>query len=83
MSILDKALQPYEAGARQDAKLTATKNKGEDRYRFTLVCDRKDGSFSTWTTRNRNFIALLRKQFLLWRSFSPSERSKYIKGKKG
>jgi len=79
--ILDVALEPYEAGVRQDAKLMAIKNKGEDRYRFTIICDRREGSFSIWTTRNRSFIDLLRKQFLLWRSLAPSERSRYVKEK--
>ncbi|RLG79365.1 MAG: hypothetical protein DRO13_06115 [Thermoprotei archaeon] len=71
-------LQPLEAGVVQDVFLRAIWSESESRYTFTLYLKLLAGRREVWISRNREFIDAIRKQLLLWRSLTPSERGSYI-----
>jgi hypothetical protein len=73
------ALAPYDANITQLFTLKAIPVK--DQYTFSVILKQLTGieSKTAWISSNYNFIDSIRKQFLIWRSFSDSEKEKYIK----
>ena len=73
------ALAPYEANITQLFILRASPAKG-DHYTISIILKQLTGiqSRTAWISSNYNFIDSIRKQFLIWRSFSDSEKRRYM-----
>lgn len=72
------ALAPFEANITQLFSLVAIPIDNE-KYTFKVLLKQLTGikSKKAWISSNYSFIDSLRKQFLIWRSFSESEKKKY------
>ncbi|MCS7119832.1 MAG: M28 family peptidase [Nitrososphaerota archaeon] len=73
----EATLVPYELGIIQDTRISDVKEKDVGRHMIRIDMRRTAGPKGSWVTFGREFIDLLRKQILLWRSFSDEERRKY------
>jgi len=68
---------PWEAAIHQYAHIVTGYNPEEKRWLFQLNLERISGSRGIWEKTNRKFIDGLRKQFLIWRALTPSEKGEY------
>jgi len=75
----DSTLAPYELGITQETRIIDVKEKDAagGRHSFQIYLMRKAGPKGSWTTFGREFVDLMRKQFLLWRSFPEEQRRAY------
>jgi len=71
-------LAPFDLGVSQDITLDTIPTDLEDVFEVRLVIDRVSGDVSNWQRINRRFLNVLRKQFLIWRTLSQSERDRYL-----
>ena len=72
-------LAPFDMGVSQDTALRATPTGQYGIYEIEMVLDRTSGEFQAWTRTNRQFLTLLRKQFLIWRTLSDEVRQQYAR----
>jgi hypothetical protein len=73
-------LAPYDLGVSQRIELVTSpaEEKGEkDLYKIYLRVYRESGEIASWKRVNRRFLNLLRKQFLLWRTFNVAVRNEF------
>jgi len=73
-------LAPYDLGVSQRIKLSvvpAEEKEEKDLYRIFLHVHRESGEIASWKRVNRRFLNLLRKQFLLWRTFNVAVRNEF------
>jgi hypothetical protein len=77
--IFDSELSPYELGIFQETKIVDAKEKDIGRHTIQINLYRKAGPKGSWVTFGREFVDLMRKQIMLWRSFPEKERSQYEK----
>jgi ABC-type antimicrobial peptide transport system permease subunit len=72
------ALAPLEANITQRFSLIAAPIS-EDQYALSILLKQLSGIElrSTWISANYDFIDSIRKQLLIWRSFSENEKKKY------
>jgi len=73
-------LAPYDLGVSQKitlATVPAEEKEEKDLYRIFLQVHRESGEIASWKRVNRRFLNLLRKQFLLWRTFNVDVRNEY------
>jgi hypothetical protein len=73
-------LAPYDLGVSQRIALItvpAEEKEEEDLYTIYLQVHRESGEIASWKRVNRRFLNLLRKQFLLWRTFNVAIRSEF------
>jgi LysM repeat protein len=73
-------LAPYDLGVSQRISLTtvpAEEKEEKDLYKIYLNVHRESGEIASWKRVNRRFLNLLRKQFLLWRTFNVSVRNEF------
>jgi hypothetical protein len=70
-------LAPFDLGVSQMIKLETVPTELEDVYDLKLTLTRVSGDVSNWKRVNRRFLNTLRKQFLIWRTLSTAERSRY------
>lgn len=70
-------LAPFDLGVSQMIKLETVPTDLEDVYDLRLTLNRVSGDVSNWKRVNRRFLNTLRKQFLIWRTLSASERARY------
>ena len=73
-------LAPYDLGVSQRISLItvhAAEEGEEDLYKIFLEVYRESGEIASWKRVNRRFLNLLRKQFLLWRTFNVAIRSEF------
>jgi len=73
---LECRLSPYGLGVSQKMDVLASRTETE-RWEFQMIINRLTGGMDDWIRLNRRVLDSLRKQFLLWRSFSVEERQKY------
>jgi len=78
----DCRIRPFELNIYQNAAIRLIKNLKTGTYSTELFITLTKGARSSWITFNRAFIDLFRKQFLIWRSFTPEEKEKYEKRNK-
>jgi hypothetical protein len=71
-------LAPFDLGLMQRLAIRGVLD-AEGKYHFSIECQRISGVLDSWLTSNRVFIDRLRKQFLIWRLLSTSEKETYIK----
>lgn len=72
-------LAPYDLGVSQSIQFVTSPVGGEeeDLYKITLDVHRESGEIASWKRVNRRFLNLLRKQLLIWRTFSVDVRSEF------
>jgi len=72
-------LAPYDLGVSQSIKLITSPVGGEeeDLYSITLDVHRESGEIASWKRVNRRYLNLIRKQLLIWRTFSAEVRGEF------
>lgn len=72
-------LAPYDLGVSQSIQFITSPVGGEeeDLYKITLDVNRESGEIASWKRVNRRFLNLLRKQLLIWRTFSVDVRAEF------
>ncbi len=72
-------LAPYDLGVSQSIQFVTSPVGGEeeDLYKITLDVHRESGEIASWKRVNRRFLNLLRKQLLIWRTFSVDVRAEF------
>lgn len=72
-------LAPYDLGVSQSIEFITSPVGGEeeDLYKITLDVNRESGEIASWKRVNRRFLNLLRKQLLIWRTFSVDVRAEF------
>ena len=70
-------LAPYDLGISQDVSLTALPTGEHNIYKIEVKLDRLSGDTASWQRMNRNFLNVLRKRFLVWRTLPDSIRFSY------
>jgi hypothetical protein len=76
-------LTPFDLGVRQHMMLLIHPGQFQDIYEVQVVLNRLSGDDSSWYRMNRTFLTELRKQFLAWRSLTPTAMKKYITESRG
>ena len=72
-------LAPYDLGVSQSIRFVTSPVGGEeeDLYNITLDVHRESGEIASWKRVNRRFLNLVRKQLLIWRTFSADIRGEF------
>ena len=72
-------LAPYDLGVSQSIQFVTSPvgSEEEDLYKITLDVHRESGEIASWKRVNRRFLNLLRKQLLIWRTFSVDIRAEF------
>ncbi len=70
-------LAPYDLGVRQQVHFEAVPTGKHNIYTLSLTIDRLSGDAASWRRVNQNFMNLLRKQFLIWRTVQPEDKAQY------
>ena len=73
-------LAPYDLGVSQRIDLITVPTEEaeeEDLYKIYLQVYRESGEIASWKRVNRRFLNLLRKQFLIWRTFNVAVRNEF------
>ncbi len=72
-------LAPYDLGVSQSIRFVTSPVGGEeeDLYSITLDVHRESGEIASWKRVNRRFLNLVRKQLLIWRTFSADIRGEF------
>ena len=72
-------IAPFDFGISQTLELETFLSPGEtDIFETRMILTRASGSPEAWVKMNHRFMKGIRKQFLLWRLFSPEERSWHV-----
>jgi hypothetical protein len=69
-------LAPFDWGISQDVLFEVRVTGGEGALFLTL--HRIEGEVKAWQRVNRRFVALIRRQFLIWRTLGAEHRKRYI-----
>lgn len=71
-------LAPYDLGVSERLTLMTEPDPEEDEvFRIRAVIARESGDESSWIRVTRNFVNMLRKQYLLWRTFPSGLKGQY------
>ncbi len=70
-------LAPYDLGISQTVHLRALSTGEHNIYRIEMDLQRVSGAVASWIRMNRNFLSVLRKRFLVWRTLPESLRDDY------
>ena len=72
-------LAPYDLGVSQSINLLTSPVGGEeeDLFNITLDVHRESGEIASWKRVNRRYLNLIRKQLLIWRTFSAEVRGEF------
>jgi hypothetical protein len=72
-------LAPYDLGVSQSIRFVTSLVGGEEEelYQITLDVHRGSGEIASWKRVNRRFLNLVRKQLLIWRTFSADVRGEF------
>ena len=71
-------LAPFDLGVSQQIKLETVPTEIPDVFDIDLKLHRVSGDVSNWKRVNRRFLNTLRKQFLIWRTLTDTERERYL-----
>jgi len=75
------ALAPWDSGLAQIVRIVAKKEFEEKSYNLVIHLKRVRGRSQTWISRNKEFIRLIRNQFVLWNTLRLDEKREYtLKG---
>ena len=70
-------LAPYDLGISQDVTLHAIPTGEHNIYKIEVHIHRLSGDMASWQRMNRNFLNVLRKRFLVWRTLPGGIRQDY------
>lgn len=70
-------LAPYDLGVSERLFLQTVPTEEAEVYRIQAMIMRESGDESSWIRVTRNFINMLRKQYLLWRTFPVGLKGEY------
>lgn len=70
-------LAPYDLGISQAVHLRALSTGEHHIYRIEMELQRVSGDVASWVRMNRNFLNVLRKRFLVWRTLPQTLRDDY------
>jgi hypothetical protein len=70
-------LAPYDLGISQEVRLRALPTGEHNIYRIGVLLVRRSGEVLAWQRMNRNFLNVLRKRFLVWRTLPAAIRAEY------
>ncbi len=70
-------LAPYDLGISQDVTLHAIPTGEHNIYKIEVQISRLSGDVASWQRMNRNFLNVLRKRFLVWRTLPGGIREDY------
>jgi hypothetical protein len=70
-------LAPYDLGVSERMYLQTVATEDEEVYQIHVVIARESGDEASWIRVTRNFINMLRKQYLLWRTFPAGLKGDY------
>ncbi len=71
-------IAPYDLGVREHFELRSVPSPdSENVHEFVAIIVREDGDEASWIRLTRNFLTILRQQFLLWRTFDPATQAEY------
>lgn len=76
--VSEMLLQPIESGVNQEIRVIFPYSETERRFLSSIIIKRLVGSKEIWTARNYEIINCIRKQLLIWRGMSSSDREMYI-----
>ena len=76
-------LAPYDLGVSQQVHFEAVPTGEHNIFAMALTIDRLSGDASSWRRVNQNFMNLLRKQFLIWRTVAPEDKARYTEKGRG
>jgi len=71
-------LAPFDQGVVQEVTLEMAPGVEPRYYEIGITLDLLSGDLATWARVSRTFLDDLRKQFLMWRSLSDSDREVYV-----
>jgi len=72
-------LAPYDLGVSEMLHLRTVPTEDAEVYQIEALIIRESGDQSSWLRVTRNFINMLRKQYLLWRTFPAGLKGDYGK----
>jgi hypothetical protein len=72
-------LAPYDLGVSERLHLRTVPTEDAEVYQIEAIIVRESGDQSSWLRVTRNFINMLRKQYLLWRTFPAGLKGEYGK----
>lgn len=70
-------LAPYDLGISQQVRLRAVPTGEHNIYKIETLLVRQSGDVASWRRMNRNFLNVLRKRFLVWRTLPAGIRAEY------
>jgi hypothetical protein len=70
-------LAPYDLGVSEMLHLRTVPTEDAEVYQIEAIIVRESGDQSSWLRVTRNFINMLRKQYLLWRTFPAGLKGDY------
>jgi hypothetical protein len=70
-------LAPYDLGVSERLHLQTVLTEDAEVYAVKAVIARESGDEASWLRVTRNFVNMLRKQFLLWRTFPVGLKAEY------
>ncbi|MFT5087510.1 MAG: hypothetical protein ACI8PG_001870 [Planctomycetota bacterium] len=70
-------LSPYDLGISQEVVLHAIPTGEHNIYKIEIHIHRVSGDVVSWQRMNRNFLNVLRKRFLVWRTLPSGIRQEY------
>jgi hypothetical protein len=70
-------LAPFDLGVSEYVVMVVYPTQEKDVYGIRLEIRRESGDVASWKRTTRGFLNVLRKQFLIWRTFSPEMKARY------
>ena len=70
-------LAPYDLGVSERLSILTVPGEDEEVFEIALHMQRESGDESSWIRVTRNFVNMLRKQYLLWRTFPVGLKAEY------
>ncbi len=70
-------LAPYDLGVSVDFGIIAHPTEDAAVFAMDVYSDRKSGDVPSWLRATRNFLNIIRKQFLIWRTFDDETRNQF------
>jgi hypothetical protein len=70
-------LAPYDLGVSERLSILTAPSEDEEVFEIVLRIRRESGDESSWIRVTRNFVNMLRKQYLLWRTFPVGLKAEY------
>jgi hypothetical protein len=70
-------LAPYDLGVSERMTIQTIPTEDVETYQIHALIERESGDEASWLRVTRNFVNLLRKQFLLWRTLPVSQKGDY------